>query len=64
MSAPVEKQQKIKDVNDEQDDDPLPLTTDTTNSIGVATNANFPDNALSWRLLKVPLHVLYEVYRN
>jgi hypothetical protein len=63
-STPVEKQQKIKDIADEQDDEPQPLTNYTYNTQAITTHGGMPDNSLSWRLLKVPLHVLYEVYRN
>lgn len=64
VSAPVENGQKLKHELDEEEDEPFPYTTDVPLAFSGSENQSPPENSLAWPLLKVPLHVLYEVYRN
>lgn len=64
VSALVENGQKLKHELDEEEDEPFPYTTDVPLDFSGSENQSPPENSLAWPLLKVPLHVLYEVYRN
>lgn len=62
--VPVEKEQKLNQGIDEEDDEPFPYGSDIPQAVKGSEDQGLPDNSLAWPLLKVPLHVLYEVYRN
>ena len=64
MSFPVELEQKVNQGIDEEDDEPFPFGSDIPQTVKDSEDQGLPDNSLAWPLLKVPLHVLYEVYRN
>ena len=62
--VPVEKEQKLNQELDEEDKEPFPYSSDALPSFNRGEDHDLPENSLAWPLLKVPLHALYEVYRN
>ncbi len=64
ISAPIEKRTRI--VSDLKEDDREPYYTEIKEYKHHLTEEGIsdPGNILDWPLLKVPLYIMYEVYRN
>lgn len=64
ISAPIER--AIKERDEPNDDDKQPDNSFPKQRQHSRSNIELaiPSNSLGWPLLKVPLHILYEVHRN